>query len=64
MIRKAKRLWSNYKWFIKESQHYMQGHNLKKVFILLLFKGIGFARMMEQDWQSKNNEKLDVFGRV
>lgn len=41
----------NYIWFIKESQKFMKGTMSKsKIFILSLYKGIGFCREMKR-WE-------------
>lgn len=41
-----KNKWNNYKWFIKESQSFMEGHNKVIVFVKSIFKGFGFVKYM------------------
>lgn len=38
----------DYVWFVKESQNYMSGYNRVIVFVLSLYKGIGFCKMMRK----------------
>lgn len=40
--------WNNYKWFIKESQSFMEGHNKVVVFIKSIFKGFKFLKEIEE----------------
>jgi len=47
-VKPVKRHIRNYLWFIRESQSYMEGHNMKIVFIKSLYKGFGFCYEMNK----------------